>query len=271
MSRLKEGPPVCVLQVEGTNCDRETADAFKKAEGNPCIVHLNEIKKREQRLGDYKILALPGGFAHGDYGNGAGRILGLYLTEYLKDQILEFREKGGLVLGICNGFQVLVRTGLLPFGKMGDVEVTLDKNNVGHFRCSWVHLKVEKKNPCVFLDGLDPMVYYQVAHGEGKFYTPPERPEVLQRIENESLVVFRYADALGNPAQEYPKNPNSSVNAIAGICDPSGKILGLMPHPERAVEETQYPNWRRQRILGRPIQPQGLPLFQKMVSYAAQM
>lgn len=266
--------PICVLKAEGINCDRETyyvhlaVNGLELVHANPRITLLSELKEREQNLKDYKSIVIPGGFAHGDYGGGAGRIFGLYLTEYLRDQMLEFKEKGGLILGICNGFQVLVRTGLLPFGEMGEINAALDQNDSGHFECRPVNLKVEENHACVWLKDVKGPVSFQVAHGEGKFYTDPQ---TLKRVEDQNLVVFRYCDVDGNPTQKYPANPNGALHAIAGITDPSGKIVGLMPHPERSAEETQYPNWRRQRIAGNPIKPEGLQIFQRMVDYASQM
>lgn len=267
--RPKEKLPVCVLQTTGTNCDKETAfgfkDAFELVDTKPRITHLTELVKREDDLRNYKILALPGGFADGDYGGGAGRILALNLAKYLTDQLLEFREKGGLIIGVCNGFQVLVRTGLLPFGTLGEIQSALDVNDVRHFDCRWVYLRTERENPCVFLKETDgEIVNLQTAHREGKFTA---EPHVLEKIEDQKLVVFRYCDVIGNPTEEYPLNPNGSVNGIAGICDPTGRVLGIMPHPERFIRKTQHPNWRRIPDLD----PQGLPIFKKMVSYAAQM
>mgnify|MGYP001588523909 CR=1 FL=1 len=158
---------------------------------------------------------------------------------------------------------MLIRTGLLPFGELGKIQSALDVNDVGHFECRWVNLKVEE-NPCVFLEGMGgEIVNFQVAHREGKFTA---ETQVLRRIEDQKLVVFRYCDVMGNPTQEYPQNPNGSLNAIAGICDPSGRILGLMPHPERFIRKTQHPNWRRMPDL----EPQGLQIFEKMVKYASQ-
>lgn len=256
-------PQVCVLKTDGINCDEETVNAFASAGGRPQTVHVNELRAREENLRNYQILAIPGGFSYGD-DIASGKILALELNSYLGDQINEFVQKQqGLVLGVCNGFQVLVRTGLLPFGAMGEMRATLSNNDSGHFECRWINLKVEENNACVFLDGMDSAVSYQVAHGEGKFFA---RQQELERVEAEKLVVFRYCDKLGNPTQEYPTNPNGSLNAIAGITDPTGKILGLMPHPERFVRRTQHPNWRRMPDL----EPQGLPIFEKMVSYAAQ-
>lgn len=262
---LKEqGPRVCVLKTDGINCDEELANAFATAGGRPRTVHVNELRTREDHLRNYQILAIPGGFSYGD-DVASGKILALELNSYLGDQINDFvQRQKGLVLGVCNGFQVLVRTGLLPFGTMDEIQATLSHNDSGHFECRWINLKAEDENACVFLEGMDRTVSYQVAHGEGKFFA--RQPE-LDRVEVEELVVFRYSDRLGNPTQEYPLNPNGSLNAIAGITDPTGRILGLMPHPERFIRPTQHPNWRRKPDL----EPQGLPIFEKMVSYAAQI
>jgi len=261
-------PKILVLKTDGTNCDDEMKFAFSKAQGKSEIVHVNELRSKEKKLNDYKILGLPGGFSYGDDVR-SGKILAIELTAYLGDQINDFINHGGLILGVCNGFQVLIRTGLLPFGTMGKMEATLSDNNSGKFECRQVNLKITDNNACMFLEDMKgKTVSYPVAHGEGKFFA---REAELRKIENEKLVVFRYVDSLDNQTLVYPDNPNGALNAIAGICDPSGRILGLMPHPERAVEETQYPNWRRQRIMNNPIEPEGLPIFEKMVSYVNKM
>ncbi|MDP2585347.1 MAG: phosphoribosylformylglycinamidine synthase I [Candidatus Levybacteria bacterium] len=260
-------PKVLVLKTDGTNCDAEMNNAFNKAHGNSAIVHVNELRSKEKRLSDYDIIGLPGGFSYGDDIK-SGKILAIELTAYLGDQINDFISHGGLVLGVCNGFQVLVRTGLLPFGVMGEMKATLTDNDSGKFECRPVNLRVEDSK-CVFMkDAKGEIITYPVAHGEGKFYA---KQAELEKVENEKLVIFRYADTLGNPTQQFPQNPNGSLNAIAGICDPSGRILGLMPHPERAVEETQYENWRRQRAIGQPIRPEGLRIFENMINYIKQM
>jgi len=262
MERLK--PNVLVLKADGTNCEQETAEGFRLGGGHPEIVMVNQLKEREKSLLDYKILALPGGFAYGD-DLGAGKVLALELDTYLKDQIYEFNQRrGGLVIGICNGFQVLVRTGLLPFGNMGEAKATLDVNTSGHFDSRPIKLKVQEGNACAFLQDVNVVMEFKVAHGEGRFYAPSE---TIDSIEKQRLVVFRYCDVMGNPTQEYPLNPNGSLNAIAGICDPTGRILGLMPHPERSIKKTQYDNWRRMD----DFKPEGLQIFERMVSYAAQI
>ena len=262
MERLK--PNVLVLKTDGTNCELETAKGFELSGGNPEIVMMNQLKEKEKSMLDYGIVALPGGFAYGDDIR-AGKILAIELQVYLADQIYEFTQrKNGLIIGICNGFQVLVRTGLLPFGTMGEVRATLDNNTSGHFDHRPIKLRAQEKNSCVFLQDMNGIVEYKVAHGEGRFYAPSE---TIDKIEKQHQVVFRYCDIEGNPTQEYPSNPNGSLNAIAGICDPTGKILGLMPHPERSIKKTQYDNWRR---MG-DFKPEGLQIFEKMVSYATQM
>lgn len=263
-------PPAMVLKTEGTNCDQETKSAYEagsaysKAGGKAEIVLFNDLKEGRKKLDDYKILILPGGFADGDVIR-SGKIWAVELVSYLADQVNDFIQRDkGLVLGICNGFQVLMRTGLLPFGSMGEMQATLKDNDSGRFECRPVRLRLEENNACVFLGEMKEAVSFPVAHGEGKFYA---KEEELARIESESLVVFRYCDVLGNSTQNFPDNPNGSLNAIAGITDPTGKILGLMPHPERSADKTQYANWRR---MG-DFKPEGLQFFEKMVDYARQM
>lgn len=256
-------PRVCVLRTDGINCDEETFYAFEKAGAECKMVHVNQIRSGSEKLTSYQILALPGGFSYGDDVH-SGKILAVELTSFMKEQLESFVEANKLVLGICNGFQVLVRTGLLPDRKIGQIKTTLMANDSSHFECRWVNLLVERTH-CVFTRGLEgSLLSIQVAHGEGKFYTDPA---TLQEIENRGQVVFRYAGADGRPTVLYPANPNGSLNAIAGICDSTGRILGLMPHPERYVERTQHPNWRR---MPADTVPHGLAIFKNAVNYARQ-
>lgn len=249
---------VCILQSDGTNCDNELFYAFKKFGGNPQFVHVNELRNRTKSLKDFQILALPGGFSYGD-DVASGKIWAVELISFLRDEIGNFRKKGGLIIGICNGFQVLVRTGLLPFGNLGKMDATLATNDSGHFECRWVDLKSEKSK-CVFLKGNYDTGHFAVNHGEGKFFA---NSETIKTIEQSGLIVFRYVDDKGNPTQEYPQNPNGSLNAIAGVTDPRGTVLGLMPHPEKFVDTTQYPNWRREKI----VKPHGAFIFEEMINY----
>ncbi|MEK7617030.1 MAG: phosphoribosylformylglycinamidine synthase I [Patescibacteria group bacterium] len=249
---------VCILQSDGTNCDNELFYAFKKAGGIPQFVHVNELRDKSKSLKDFDILALPGGFSYGDDVT-SGKIWAIELISFLRKEIEDFRKKEGLIIGICNGFQVLVRTGLLPFGELGVMDTTLAPNDSGHFECRWIKLKLEKSK-CVFLQESGPVGYFSVNHGEGKFFA---NNETIKTMEQSGLVVFRYVDANGNPTQKYPDNPNGSLNAIAGVSDPTGRILGLMPHPEKFVDTTQYPNWRRESI----DKPHGLFIFEDMVNY----
>lgn len=241
-------PRVCVLRTDGTNCDRETYYAFEQAGAECRMVHVNQLRAGQEKLADYQILVIPGGFSYGDDVH-SGKILAVELTSYLREQLQSFVDAGKPVLGICNGFQVLVRTGLLPRGRMGQIEAALMPNDSGHFECRWVRLRVEK-SPCIFTRELEGQIIdIQVAHGEGKFFA---RPETLAGLEQNRQVVFRYVDESGRPTQDYPANPNGSPGAIAGICDPRGLVLGLMPHPERCVEPYQHPHWRRAAALPLP-------------------
>jgi phosphoribosylformylglycinamidine synthase subunit PurQ / glutaminase len=275
-------PKVLILKTEGTNCDEELFHAFKIANGNPKIVHINELRTKSEDLKNYQILAIPGGFSYGD-DIVSGKILSIELTSFFEKEIKEFiKRKNTLVIGICNGFQVLVRTGLLPFGNIGKMQATLTNNDSGHFECRWINLKIEKSSKCLFLKDINTSeggrlnnneaktpprwtLSLQVAHGEGKFFTDKK---TLEKIEKQNLVAFKYVDEKGYPTQKYPDNPNGSINAIAGLTDPTGRILGLMPHPERYILITQHPNWRRQILRQtHDLPPQGLPIFENMINY----
>jgi len=267
-------PKVCILRSDGTNCDEELFYAFEKVGSAPQYVHINELRAKSKMLNDYQILALPGGFSYGD-NIAAGKVLAIELTSFFKDQLQNFVAQKGIVVGICNGFQTLVRTGLLPFNNLGKMDVTLAPNESGHFECRWVKLKIEKSK-CIFLNRLisDPVsenddtgsLNIAVNHGEGKFFADNK---TIQKIENQNLVVLRYVDESGQTTQAYPQNPNGSLEAIAGICDPSGRILGLMPHPEKFVEITQHPNWRRWKFANQK-KPDGAAFFENMINFANQ-
>jgi len=226
-----------VLRAPGTNCDAETVFAFEQAGAEVSLVHVNQLIRGEQRLSDYQIMVIPGGFTYGD-DIAAGKVLANELRLKLGEDIPRFVEDGGLILGICNGFQVLVKAGILP-GPANDSPplLTLATNDSGKFECRWVHLGVNKKSPCVFTQGIDSL-YLPVAHAEGKVVVDPK---VLPELD----VVLYYTDGCGNSNAGYPYNPNGSVGNIAGIGDTSGRIFALMPHPERYIRGTQHPQWTR--------------------------
>ncbi len=269
-------PKVCILRTDGKNCDEELFFAFQKFGSNPEYVHVNELRSKDKRLASYQILALPGGFSYGD-DIASGKVLAIELMSFLRDQIENFINKKGIVVGICNGFQTLVRTGLLPFNNLGKMDVTLAPNDNGHFECRWVKIKIEDSK-CKFLnfqtstlgvvyEGTRGVSDVAVNHGEGKFFADDK---TINKIEKENLVIFRYVDDKSKPTQKYPQNPNGSLNAIAGICDPTGRILGLMPHPEKFVEITQHPNWRRWQSAGWQRKPDGAEFFQNMIRFVKQ-
>ncbi len=248
-----------VLRAPGTNCDVETVFAFEQAGSEVDLVHVNRLISHERKLADYQILVIPGGFTYGD-DIAAGRVLANELRLKLGEDIRRFFETGGLILGICNGFQVLVRAGFLPESDNGShQQITLAANDSGKFECRWVYLAVEKDSPCVFTRGMESM-YIPVAHGEGKFVAAPE---ILPDVN----VVVRYADEQGDVEAGYPHNPNGSVNNIAGICDSSGRIFALMPHPERHIRGTQHPRWTS---LGAKQYGDGFPIFQNAVRWVQQ-
>ena len=265
-------PKVLILKTDGINCDEELSYAFELSGGDPKTVHINELRKNKKYLDDFQILSVPGGFSYGD-DIVSGKILAVELASFFEDSIRKFiQRKNTLVIGICNGFQVLIRTGLLPFDNLGGMDATLTNNDSGHFECRWVDLEIDKNTSCVFLKNLaGQTVSYQVAHGEGKFLA---EKDTLDKIEKDNLVAFRYIDSNGKPTQKYPKNPNGSLNAISGITDLSGRVLGLMPHPERFIFAEQHPNWRR-KILRQAADtqrgaqdiavPQGLLIFESMI------
>jgi phosphoribosylformylglycinamidine synthase len=249
-----------VLRTAGINCDVETAFALEKAGAKADIVHVQRVTERASMLRDYQVLALPGGFSYGD-DVAAGKVFANELKHKLGDPLGAFVDAGKLVIGICNGFQVMVKIGLLPgpFRPDAPQTVTLTYNDSNKFEDRWVYLKVVSDR-CVFTRGIETL-YIPVAHGEGKFVTQDEA--ILDQLEANGQVVFRYVNP-GYRSDGYPWNPNGSQRDIAGICDPTGRILGLMPHPERHVLPTQHPRWTRDGL--RP-EGDGAAVFRNAVSY----
>lgn len=261
---MKQKPHVLILRTEGTNCDEEIFFAYKLAGGNPEYVHINELRDKSKKLKDYSILVFPGGFSYGD-DVASGKILAVELTSFFQEELEKFvKRKDTLTMGVCNGFQTLVRTGLLPYNTLGTMKATLTNNDSGNFECRWIRLQFDEHNTSPFLKGLSgKTVSYQVAHGEGKFYTDEK---TLEEIEKKQLVGVRYIDDTNNPTMAYPANPNGALNAIAGITDPTGRIFGLMPHPERFVLKEQHPNWKKMAA-DKNFYPHGLPIFKNAIAY----
>jgi phosphoribosylformylglycinamidine synthase subunit PurQ / glutaminase len=249
-------PRVLIVRAPGTNCDEETAAAWTLAGADVATWHIRRLLDEPDALDRFQVLTIPGGFSYGD-DLGAGRILATRIGIALPDGLRRFHDRGGLVLGICNGFQVLVKAGLLP-GRAGLGAATLAHNDSGHFEARWIRL-APQPGLCPFVTGAEP-IEFPVAHGEGKLVLAD--PAALPALEAAGQVVLRYADAAGRPTQEYPANPNGTPGAVAGLCDPTGRIFGLMPHPERHVDPLQHPRWTRRERVG---EADGLRLFRNAV------
>lgn len=257
-------PRVLVLRAPGANCDRESAFAFERAGATADRVHVYRLLQRPALLADYQILCIPGGFSYGD-DLGAGRILGGQIQHHLRDALDRFKEAGKLVLGICNGFQILIKSGiLLDDDAQGRPAATLTNNDSGKFEDRWIHLRTSSSK-CVFFTGIESM-FLPVAHAEGKFV--PRDAAVLAALESAGQLVLRYIspDGQGSGAVAYPDNPNGSIAAVAGVCDATGRICGLMPHPERHIDPTQHPRWTRGPL---PPEGDGLPVFLNAVRFFA--
>jgi phosphoribosylformylglycinamidine synthase subunit PurQ / glutaminase len=259
-------PRVLVLRAPGTNCDQETAFAFEQAGAEAVRLHINQLIERPQLGQNYQMLCLPGGFSYGD-DIAAGKILALTLEHHLQDLLATYREQDRLVLGICNGFQVLMRLGILfdtPAGEQPPA--TLYWNSHGRFEDRWVHLEV-RSHQCPFLNGID-RLFLPMAHAEGRVVF--QDAAAADALEHDGQLAIRYAPAdgpSGDRILDFPTNPNGAERNIAGMCDPSGRILGLMPHPERFLFGTQHPYWTRLDPL--PEHGAGVRLFQNAVDYFA--
>jgi phosphoribosylformylglycinamidine synthase I len=260
-----------VTTGNGTNCEMEMAHACKLAGFDQVdIVHISELLCGTKRLDDYDFLNLPGGFLDGDdLGSakaGANRILHACVAgtdEKLFAQFTRFIAQGKLILGVCNGFQLLVKLGMLPGfdGHYDRQSVTLTYNDSGRFEDRWVRLTADPASPCIFTKGIADCEL-PVRHGEGKFIAQDEA--TLKRLQAEHLITLRYCDEQGRPTTTYPANPNGSADAIAGICDATGRIFGLMPHPEAYLHRTNHPRWTREDL---PEEGAGLALFRNAANF----
>jgi phosphoribosylformylglycinamidine synthase len=252
-------PRVLILRAPGTNCDQETAYAFQRAGAAADMIHVNRLLEQPDFPGRYQILCVPGGFSYGD-DVAAGRILGNLLHHHLRDALFEFREQGKLLLGICNGFQVLLRSGVLLPNDAAGAPVTLTWNDSGRFEARWIRMATHGDR-CPFLQGIDHLDL-PVAHAEGKFVA--RNPDALAGLDHAGQLVLRYISRTGNGSPGYPDNPNGSQLDVAGICDETGRVLGLMPHPERNIDPTHHPQWMRRNHDG---PGDGFRVFQNAVAY----
>jgi len=261
---------VCILRVGGTNCDAETKRAIEDLGAQAEIVHLNTLVEKKNLL-NYAALVFPGGFSHGDYVR-AGAILAKEIVAKLSDQLKQFVEEERPILGICNGFQVLVEAGLLPGFDDSTSELpqaALATNLPIGYRCTWIYLKHENKGKCVLTKGLKKgaVLRIPIAHAEGRFMFEKEKQrEYLQKLCDQDQLVFRYCTEKGEYAEGmYPVNPNGAFHDIAGICDSTGTIFGLMPHPERAYYGWQQPDWTRTERV--PKYGDGKTIFECMIQH----
>jgi phosphoribosylformylglycinamidine synthase subunit PurQ / glutaminase len=257
-------PKALILQAHGTNRDYDVAEALTLAGADPEGVPLNHLRTGKKHFGDYQMLILAGGFSYAD-ALGAGKLLAIDLNAYFVDEINQLVSTGKPLIGICNGFQALVRSGVLQFGgEKKEENATLTFNAQGHFECRWVTLKPVSQR-CIWTKDLSENIDCPIAHGQGNFQTTEFFP--LSSFIANDQIALTYIHADGSPADgAYPANPNGSVLDIAGICNPQGNVLGLMPHPENHIHSFQHPNWTR-----RVNNHSGLALFQNGVKYASNL
>lgn len=258
-------PKALILHATGTNRDHDAAEALAIAGAVPEIVHLNQLRAGKRNWQDYQMLVLPGGFSYAD-ALGAGKLLALELKVYFAEEVRAFVSSGKPVIGICNGFQALVKSGILPDPTANESHpaATLTFNARGHFECRWVTLQPQSST-CLWTHGLSEPIYCPVAHGEGNFLTQQDETGAWLKANDQIALVYTRPN--GQPAHgDYPYNPNGSVMDIAGICNPGGNVLGLMPHPENHIFSHQHPRWTRGESSG-----SGLPLFMNGVQYASHL
>jgi phosphoribosylformylglycinamidine synthase len=261
---------VCVIRAAGINCDRETVHAWRVAGAELQLVHVRELMQAPHRLDEFQIVTIPGGFSYGD-DLGAGKILAEQLHLRLEDSLRNVIERGGLLLGICNGFQVLVKAGLLPGGDWGREKVSIVANESARFEDRWIRM-TPASSRCVLLAGVRSLEM-PVAHGEGRVVTV--NGNAAERLRSDGHIALRYVGPDGESPAGYPANPSGSLDDIAALTDSTGRVLGLMPHPERHIDRTQHPLWTRQAFRAASVsertaaddQPDGLRIFRNAVEY----
>ncbi len=256
-------PRAAVFWGEGLNTDLEMQLAFELAGAEADRVHVLDLLRCDEALDNYQIAVIPGGFLHGD-DIASAKVFAVQLKHRMRDAIRRFIERDTLMIGgVCNGFQALVKSGILPYGDF-EQTVTLTYNNSGRFEDRWVYLEANRDSPCIFTRGIE-RIYLPARHGEGKFVAPQEE---INKLEINSQVALRYVGENGGQNPSYPYNPNGSINAIAGICDPTGRIFGMMPHPEAHLHSYLNPRWTRLKAEGRlPEEGDGLQIFRNAVEY----
>jgi len=254
-------PKVLVLYGYGINCDNETQYGFELAGADAEKVHINELINKEKKLKDYQVLALPGGFSFGD-DISAGRVLANKFKYNLQQELDSFINKGKLIIGICNGFQAMVKLGILPSfeRKSKKEDVTLTFNDSGRFEDRWVYLKINQKSKCIWTKGIKNL-YLPIRHGEGKFIS--KNKEIREKLKKSEQIVLQYSSETGNPTSNYPFNPNGSEDNIAGICDETGRIFGIMPHPEGFLFSQNHPRWTREEV----EKGEGIKIFKNAVEF----
>jgi phosphoribosylformylglycinamidine synthase I len=258
-------PKALVLQAHGSNRDFDVMEALTLAGAEAIGVPLNDLRAHKRTFQDFQMVILPGGFSYAD-ALGAGKLLAIDLASYFDDQISAFVDAGKPVIGICNGFQALVKSGILPGMKQpsADSEATLTFNAEGHFECRWVDIKPVSQK-CIWTKDLKETITCPIAHGEGNFQATDLFP--LSSFIDQDQIALAYTRADGSAANgDYPSNPNGSIHDIAGICNPQGNVMGLMPHPENHIHTWQHPRHTRGETSG-----SGLKLFENGVNYARSM
>lgn len=253
-------PKALVLRSAGTNCEHETVRALTLAGASTDLLHAQRVLEKPERLSEYGIAVFPGGFSYGD-DVAAGRVWGLETRARLRDGLRSFVDRGGLVLGVCNGFQVLVESGIFqPDAQPGEREIALTGNASNHYECRWVHVEANAC-ACPWLEAGERFPV-PVAHAEGRFVVRDQA--ALERLEAAGQIALRYVTE-GGDEPTYPADPNGSVSHIAGICDPTGRVLGLMPHPERNLDPWNHPNWARR---SKREHGEGFDFYRRMVEAA---
>jgi phosphoribosylformylglycinamidine synthase I len=264
--------PVLIVTGDGLNCERETAHAFRIAGAEPHLVHISDLLAGRAALADYRILAFIGGFSNGDH-LGAGTVQASRFKLQLREELELFIHRKKPIIGICNGFQTLVKLGILPGSPVAagggwTQTASIMANDSGRFEDRWVHLQVDPASPCIWTRGLE-RLFLPVRHGEGRFTT--DRPGLIAELERSGQIVARYTDSSCREAvMTYPENPSGSQGAVAALCDAGGTILGLMPHPEAFVSPYQHPSWTRELALTGKLPPlgEGAAVFANGVDYA---